>query len=240
MASPNTTPTFLLFGGKGAIGGTILKSAIEQGWRIVSTTRGQPPAGDERTKWLSVDPFSADFDPAVLDADAPYSAVCWTHGANFNDSIYDFDVARHEEIYRANVIFILSSLRILLDRDLLTKPARLCVISSIWQNLARQNKMSYGITKAALQGLVLSAATDMAKDGHLVNAVLPGVLDTPMTRRNLSPEQVERVSSATLFGTLPTLEAVAGLVMFLCSRNNVGITGQFIEADLGFSHARII
>lgn len=240
MVSPKTTPTFLLFGGSGAIGGTILKSASGQGWHVISTTRGPPPAGDERTTWLTVDPFALDFDPAVLDSNAPYSAVCWSQGANFNDNIYDFDVTRHEEIYRTNVIFILSSLRLLLDRNLLTKPARLCVISSIWQNLARQNKMSYGISKAALQGLVLSAATDMAKDGHLVNAVLPGVLDTPMTRRNLSSEQVDRVSSATLFGTLPKLEAVAGLVMFLCSSRNEGITGQFIEADLGFSHARII
>jgi NAD(P)-dependent dehydrogenase (short-subunit alcohol dehydrogenase family) len=240
MASPKTTDTFLLFGGTGAIGGAILKTILEDGWCVVSTTRGTPPANSEPIKWLTLDPFAPGFDPEILDRNAPYAAVCWAQGSNFNDSIYDFNQARHEEIYRANVMFILVTLNLLLQRNLLRKSARLCLISSIWQNLARQNKISYSITKSALQGLVLSAATDIAREGHLINGVLPGVLDTPMTRKNLSAEQVERVSSATLFKSLPTLESVASLVAFLCSDRNIGITGQFIEADLGFSRVRII
>jgi len=187
-----------------------------------------------------VDPAAAGFNPAIFDENGPYDAVCWAHGANLSDNVYNVDIVQHEELYKINVVFVLITLKILLERNLLSKPARLCVISSIWQNIVRQDKMSYCITKAALQGLVRSAAIDMAKDGHLINAVLPGVLETPMTRRNLSQEQLDRVTSATPFRRLPTLESVAGLVAFLCSERNEGITGQFVEADLGFSHARII
>lgn len=96
------------------------------------------------------------------------------------------------------------------------------------------------MTKAALQGLVLSAAADLGKDGYLINAILPGALDTPMTRKNLAPEQLERLQSATLFNRLPTLADVGSLAYFLCSEGNTSITGQFIATDLGFSHVRIL
>ena len=150
------------------------------------------------------------------------------------------DADRHMEIYRANCVYILATLQKLLRQDLLTKPARLCVISSIWQNLARQTKLSYCMSKAALEGLVLSASTDLAADGHLFNAVLPGALETPMTRRNLSAEQLLRLTGATRFERLPALEDVASAVFYLCSAANTGITGQFIAADLGFSRVRIV
>ena len=229
-----------MFGGRGAIGSAIVEAATRDGFAVTATTRQPHDGGETTATWIAVDPCAADFDPAVLDAGGPYDAVCWSQGANQNDSIYGFDLASHEALYRANVVFILATLNLLLTRKLLAEPARLCVVSSIWQNIARQNKMSYGITKAALQGLVLSAATDLAKDGHLVNAVLPGVLDTPMTRRNLAPPQLDAVSSATLFGRLPSVESVVELVLFLCSDRNAGLTGQFITADLGFSNVRII
>jgi NAD(P)-dependent dehydrogenase (short-subunit alcohol dehydrogenase family) len=128
----------------------------------------------------------------------------------------------------------------LLRHNLLERPAKLCVISSIWQNLARQNKLSYCMTKAALQGLVLSASADLALDGHLINAVLPGALDTPMTRHNLDTAQLNTLTSATRFQRLPALGDVTSLVLFLCSTENTGITGQFIAADLGFSNVRLL
>ncbi|MHB1022589.1 MAG: SDR family oxidoreductase [Acidobacteriaceae bacterium] len=235
----NARQNFLLFGGSGAIGTAIADAAIERGWHLVATSRDQKSSPNAGT-WIQLDPLAPDFSPAPLQSHGPYHAVCWAQGANTNDSAYDVDMARHVEIYRANCLYILATLRALLDHDLLVRPARLCVISSVWQNLARQNKLSYCMTKAALQGLVLSASADLAVDGHLINAVLPGALDTPMTRQNLNAEQINKLSSATKFGKLPTLQDVSSLVMFFCSPENTGITGQFIAADLGFSHVRIV
>ena len=70
--------------------------------------------------------------------------------------------------------------------------------------------------------------------------MLPGALETPMTRRNLSAGQIDRLSAATGFNRLPALDDVASLVLYLCSQENTGISGQFIAADLGFSNARIL
>jgi NAD(P)-dependent dehydrogenase (short-subunit alcohol dehydrogenase family) len=166
--------------------------------------------------------------------------VCWAQGANRNDSVYDVSVESHLAIYNANCTYILVTLQALLAAGLLERGSRLCVISSIWQEMARQNKLSYCMSKSALRGLVLSAAADLAKDGHLINAVLPGALDTPMTRANLSAEQIGRLEGATQFGALSQLRDVASLVCYLCGAENTGVTGQFIAADLGYSRVRIV
>ncbi len=231
---------FLLFGASGAIGGAICESAQARGWDVVATSRSIPADTQNGATWIRMDPFGEDFSADSLKQYGPYSAVCWAQGANANDSIYTVDMERHVELYKANCIYILATLKMLLDHDLLVRPARLCVISSIWQKVARQNKLSYCMTKAALQGLVLSASTDLAADGHLLNAVLPGALDTPMTRRNLKKEQIDVLTSATMFNKLPAVGDVASLVLYLCSPENTGITGQFISADLGFSNVNLL
>ena len=122
----------------------------------------------------------------------------------------------------------------------MSSPAKFCVLSSIWQKISKQNKLSYSVTKSALQGLVLSAANDMAKEGHMINAVLPGAIETPMTRENLSDSQIKKIEQSTQFNRLATLDDVSNAVYFTCSELNSGMTGNFITVDLGFSHARNI
>lgn len=230
---------FLVFGASGAIGGDIAATAEKRGWQVTGVARRLPDPLPPGMEWFSHDPFASEAD-AFWDAIEPFDAVCWAQGANTNDSIESVDLQNHEAIYRANCTYILATMQALLRAGKLRTPARLCIISSIWQNLARQNKLTYCMTKAALQGLVLSASADLAAGGHLVNAVLPGALETPMTRRNLSTEQIDRLTSATQFGRLSSLEDVSNAVLYLCSPENTGLTGQFLTADLGFSHVRIV
>ncbi len=230
-------PHLLVFGASGAIGHAIAAAAVAKGWSVTGVAR---TISDLGFRSIAADPMSPDFDPDLLKSDSPYTAICWAQGANCNDTVYDVDLDRHMEIYQANVAYILVTLKALLGGNMIAPATRMCVISSIWQNLARQSKLSYCVSKAALQGLVMSASADLARDGHLINAVLPGAIETPMTQRLLSAEQMSRLSSATQFGRLATLGDVSSLVLYLCSPENTGITGQFIAADLGFSHVRIV
>jgi NAD(P)-dependent dehydrogenase (short-subunit alcohol dehydrogenase family) len=223
----------LVFGGGGQIGAACADALSNGGFDVTATGR----AADEGAGIAGYDPLHGKHQ---LPGEGAFDAVVWAQGANLNDSILDFDAERHCAIYDANVLFVLESMHALLELDRLATGARLCVISSVWQTVARPNKLSYMVSKAALQGLVLSAATDLAERGILVNAILPGALDTPMTRQNLTAEQVGRISDMTKFGRLAALGDVAALVAFLCSAANTSITGQFVAVDLGFQNARLV
>ena len=230
----------LLFGATGAIGTATRNFFKKNGWRVTGVSRAKTPNEGDMV-WT---PFDASEDNKIISEklrqNGPFDAVCWAQGANCTDSIYSFDVNQHQALYEANVLFVLSTLKRLLEEDALEKPSRLCIVSSIWQNRARQSKLSYCVTKSALKGVVLSLATDLAIDGHLINAVLPGVLDTPMTQANLRPDQIVHVTEQTKFGRLPTLDDVSSAIYSLCSVENTGVTGQFVEVDLGFSNVRVI
>ena len=233
----NSIKKLLLFGASGSIGSAVKKKFIEQSWQVVSVSRTSNSINDSLC-WnpLSIEPTPIE----ALKAYNNFDAVCWAQGQNCNDSIYNFDVRLHREVYEANVIYILNSLSVLLENKLLIKPSRMCVISSIWQNISRQNKLSYGVSKAAIKGLVLSLANDIGIDGHLINAILPGALDTPMTHQNLTKKQMDFIVNATQFGRLANLDDVANTSYFLCSPDNTGVTGQFIKVDLGYSDVRVI
>lgn len=236
----NPSPrTALIFGASGAIGGEIAMCLAKSELKVIGVGRGASNSSSylaRSVKWSLGQRFSKeDFgDLKQLDA------VIWAQGANYNDTIIDFDRERHLKIYEANVVYIMESLKQLLDLGLVSAGARLCVISSIWQEIARQNKLSYTVTKSALRGLVQSLAIDLGTKNILVNAVLPGALDTPMTRENLSTQQIQKLESETPLKTLPQFEDVCELVAFLCSPRNTGLTGQFIAADRGYSFVRHI
>ncbi len=240
-AEPNTSRwRLLLFGASGAVGQAIADMARARGWSVTGVSRSQRPdtAG---LHWVHYDPAGDGVRPSDLASHGPFDAVCWAQGANRQDSVQDFDAAGSADLYEANCLYVARSLNELLAAKRLSPAgARLCVVSSIWQERARQTKLSYSMTKAALGGLVRSASVDLAGDGHLINAVLPGVLDTPMTHAALAPEQVQRVMQATPFNALPTPDGIARLVGFLCSDQNTVVTGQSITADLGFSHVRLV
>ena len=233
-----------IFGASGTIGQALVKWFSLREWEVLALTRkGNPPEGSIFSPlvcWAPCDPINSIYPSTFLGETLSLNAAIWAQGKNFNDNIYQFDPVTHEEIYRANVLYILQTLEFLITGHYLISQSRLCIISSIWQKIARQNKLSYTITKAALQGLVMSASLDLGRDGHLLNAILPGALDTPMTRKNLNEEQIKKIESSTLYNRLATLEDICNTAGFLCSQENTGLTGQFITVDLGFSYARIL
>jgi NAD(P)-dependent dehydrogenase (short-subunit alcohol dehydrogenase family) len=220
--------TALVFGATGGIGAPIAEALAADHDTVLRASR----RGDEGL--VHADPPHLE----ALDALPALDAVVWAQGANVNDSAADVDVGRFEEVMAANVTYVVATLQRLLRHDRIADGARLVVVSSIWETVARPGKFSYTVSKAAIGGLVRAASADLAQRGILVNAVLPGVTDTAMTRAMLSDAQVDAVASQTGFGRLTSTDDVAGLVAHLCSARNTGVTGQSVAVDLGFSHVR--
>lgn len=160
--------------------------------------------------------------------------VIWAHGHNFNDSINNFNNTNFINMINVNVTFIINTLNFLLTNNKLNYGCKLVIISSIWEELTRENKLSYTISKAALSGLVKNVAYDLSKHNILINNVLPGVIDNEMSQKTLSPEQFEYIKTYMQFNRLITLNDVYKTVKFLTTENT-GITGQSIKVDLGFT-----
>ena len=73
------------------------------------------------------------------------------------------------------------------------------------------NMAVYAATKAAVAALTVALAEEVAKEGVLVNAVAPSIMDTPTNRKDM-PEAD--------FSTWPKVEEVARTILFLASPGN--------------------
>ena len=175
-----------------------------------------------------------------VDSISKLDGVIWAQGLNATDSFENFEADAYENVMDANVTFILRSLKVLMDRGKIQQDAQLVVISSVWSQISRPNKLSYGISKAALGGLVRALAADLGPLGIQINAVLPGPINTPMTTRNLKPEDLERVISESPLKRLVTLDEVTSLICELAAGNLSGVTGQEIVIDGGWSVSKLV
>ena len=162
----------------------------------------------------------------------------WAQGANFTGDLTQTTSQTWNEIWDANFQFIVRSLEILLEKKSFNSGSRLVVISSVWQEISRQQKVAYIASKAAVGGLVRGLAADLGKDGISINAVLPGVVDSPMTHEHLSGAQIEGIIEGTPTGELVTPTQIARTVAFLIGSDSTGINGQSIIVDGGWSITR--
>jgi len=116
---------------------------------------------------------------------------------------------------------------------------RIVNISSISGRSGRPDQAPYAAAKAGVISLTRSAALALAPLGITVNAVCPGVVDTPLTRRihadrarvlGITPDASLAAMAARIpLGRLETTEDVAGVVAFLCSPAASYMTGQALN-----------
>jgi 3-oxoacyl-[acyl-carrier protein] reductase len=90
----------------------------------------------------------------------------------------------------------------------------------------------YGASKAAMLGLMRSAAVELATSGITVNAVMPGNVETPGLAETSDEHQRQMVSSIPM-GRFGTPEEVGWAVRFLASPEAGYITGQTLIVDGG-------
>ena len=94
---------------------------------------------------------------------------------------------------------------------------------------------AYGVSKAALVMLTKTLAGELAKHSIRVNAVAPGVIDTPMLHDvAMERDRLSAFVSRTLLGRLGTAADVGNAVTFLCSSAAAYITGVTLPVDGGW------
>ena len=97
-----------------------------------------------------------------------------------------------------------------------------------------RGQLNYSAAKAGVIAMARTLAIELGPSGITVNAVVPGFIDTRMTRAvaertKMAWEDLARtMAERTVLGRIGTPEDVAGVIAFLCSDDAAFVTGQAI------------
>ena len=226
-------PKLLIFGGTGVLGQTIANKFQANGYQVVYGVRTVSNPANQFQLPLTDGPV-----PELLKGEL-FDTVIFAQGANNNDSVINHSLDDLNRLFEANVSFISTTTKALILHNLIKHKAKMVILSSFWEQITRQEKMSYTITKAAVGGLVRSMAVDLGNaKGILVNGLLPGVVDSPMARGLLKPEQIENVQRQTPGHKMIIPTDVANAAYLLGCEDNTAISGQSLFVDYGFTVSR--
>ena len=106
------------------------------------------------------------------------------------------------------------------------------IASRAW--LGNRGQTNYSASKAGVVGMTRALALELGKYNVCVNAVAPGLIDTPLTQ-NLEPAALQKLIEAQPTKTMGKPEDVANVVAFLASSETRFVTGQTIYVDGGKS-----
>ncbi|MDR6858636.1 NAD(P)-dependent dehydrogenase (short-subunit alcohol dehydrogenase family) [Variovorax guangxiensis] len=108
-------------------------------------------------------------------------------------------------------------------------------VGSIASSVGIPNVVGYSPSKGAVKQMTQALAVELAKDGIRVNAIAPGVIETPMTSYTReAPERLERFMTRTPMGRVGQPEELVGPVVFLASDMASYVTGVTLAVDGGF------
>jgi NAD(P)-dependent dehydrogenase (short-subunit alcohol dehydrogenase family) len=96
---------------------------------------------------------------------------------------------------------------------------------------------AYHASKHGVLGLTKSAALEYASRGIRINAVCPGIIDTPMVSGMLTsePEAMKELLKEVPIGRLGRPEEVASAVLWLCSQGASFVIGHALVVDGGYT-----
>lgn len=91
----------------------------------------------------------------------------------------------------------------------------------------------YAAAKGGVNSLTIGLAKEFAPYGITVNAIAPGLIDTPFHDKFSTPERLKRIISKIPLNRIGTPKEIAGVVAFLASDASNYITGEIIRVSGG-------
>jgi 3-oxoacyl-[acyl-carrier protein] reductase len=213
----------LITGGSRGIGLEIAKLMKTRAYEVFTPDRAELDLSSTESidKYFSID---RKFDILVNNA-----------GINFVAPLTEIADERWSDVMAVNLAAPMKIIKEVVPHMKSSRWGRIVNVSSVFSHVTREGRAAYSASKSGLNGLTRAAAVEFGQQGILVNAVCPGYVDTDLTRKNNSSEEIAQIVSAIPLGRMAQATEIAELVEFLCSEKNTYITGQMITADGGFS-----
>ena len=212
----------LVIGGSGDIGAAIV-STFSSSCSVESTSRKELDLSSKK----SISSF-------LSNKKDIYDTVIFCAAENNPKYLADMQYEEILKTLQINLLSITEILHKLYCSDQIQNNGSIVILSSLYSIVGRLKRFPYSVSKHALDGLVKNLAIEMSQKKIRINSVSPGYIDTKLTRRNLSDEEISKIEKLIPNGNLGKPQDIAEIVKFLSSENSMYINGQNIVADGGF------
>jgi NAD(P)-dependent dehydrogenase (short-subunit alcohol dehydrogenase family) len=162
-------------------------------------------------------------------------AVVCTPAVNVRKKILDYTDDEFDRVVRLNLRGTFNVLRAAGRVMVPRRSGSIVLFSSIRSQVVEPGQSVYAMTKAGVVQLVRTAAAEFGPAGVRVNAIGPGVVETPLTAPiQAQPDWHEAYARKTVFNRWASAEEMAGPTLFLISDAASYVTGTILFADGGW------
>jgi 2-hydroxycyclohexanecarboxyl-CoA dehydrogenase len=205
---------------------------------VVARTRGVAAIGDVSDPG-AVDRMVAELERTLGDVDLLVANHAYMSMAPFAD--HDpCDWWRNIEVNLSGTFFLV---RAVLPGMRRRGGGRIVIIASEFGVVGWANATAYAASKTGLISLTKTLGRELAPEGILVNAIAPGIMDTPQldvdaADAGVSPEEIRRrYATDSPMGRIGRPEEIAAVVAFLAGEGAGAFVGQILQPNGGTTRA---
>ena len=235
----------IVTGGSQGIGAAIARMAAARGWAVcLSSSRAGGPADDVAAgiRAQGGQALAAQADAADEAATARLFEAAATLGpvtglvinagiTGPTSTIAALEAAALDEVLAINVRGAFLTLR---EGARRMTAGGIVLVSSRAAGLGGPGEwVHYAASKGAVDSMTIGAAKELAPRGIRVNAVQPGLIDTPIHAKAGLPDRAERLGPSVPLGRPGTADEVARVVLWLLSDDAAYVTGAIVPVSGG-------
>ena len=172
---------------------------------------------------------------AIAETYGRLDAVVCTPAINVRKKILDYTNEEFDRVVRVNLKGTFNVLRAAGRVMVPLKSGSIVLFSSIRSQVVEPGQSVYAMTKAGVVQLVRTAAAEFGPAGIRVNAIGPGVVETPLTAQiKAKPDWYEAYANKSVFKRWASADEMVGPTLFLISDAASYVTGTILFADGGW------